>query len=62
MNQRVTEAAIKWWERKRPSEWTLKEHLSNPQINTVTDAEGELSKAVAEYLINSIQFHRMLDS
>lgn len=62
MNERVVKASIKWWESHRPVTWTFEEHLLNPQVNTDSDSAGELAEAVAEYLINSIQLHRMLDT
>jgi hypothetical protein len=42
--------AIKWWEAHRPTEYNLEDHLQNPIINCVTDAEKELAMAVSELI------------
>ena len=45
----VADAAIRWWESKRPVGWTQARHLQMPTVNTCidTDVEGKLALAVA---------------
>lgn len=43
-------AAIKWWERFRPINWTLDQHKENPCINCCTEAEKELAKIVSKLI------------
>lgn len=51
----IVKAAIAWFSTKRPLEFTLEEHLDNPRINTVTDAEKLLGYAVGEYLRKQLE-------
>ena len=62
MNQRVVEAAIKWWELNRPVKWSLKKHLRYPEVNCSGEAEKELGNAIAEYLEASIEFQKYMDN
>jgi hypothetical protein len=39
------DAALAWWEGRRPVGWDLREHLSNPAVNT-SMAEAPLARAV----------------
>lgn len=48
--QRVLEAALKWWEGKRPLAWSREEHLKHPEVNTTTMWESVLARACAEYI------------
>ena len=43
----VLAAALAWWERKRPLSRDLRSHLDNPTVNTATNTESALAKAVA---------------
>ena len=45
-------AAIAWWRALRPTIWTEAEHLKEPTVNTHTQAEERLAKAVAEMVEN----------
>jgi hypothetical protein len=49
MNARVIAAAKVWWKEKRPLDYSYKKHLENPTINTTTEAEKTLARAVASY-------------
>jgi hypothetical protein len=44
----VQQAAVEWWEGKRPVGWDLLTHLASPAVNTATAAEERLARAVAE--------------
>ena len=46
----VVRTACKWWANKRPVGWDITKHLENPKINTVGEAERDLSYAVADFL------------
>lgn len=48
--QLVVAAAIRWWKSKRPLAYSHREHLENPRVNTVTDAETRLAHSIAKYL------------
>lgn len=39
--------ALKWWASKRPTGWSVTEHLRACDVNTVTDREADLAMAVA---------------
>jgi hypothetical protein len=43
--------AERWWRRLRPIGWTKAEHLKNPTINTTSDVERALARAVARMLV-----------
>ena len=45
--QSLDRAALAWWEQLRPDNWTLREHLENPTLNTKSAAEQALAAAVA---------------
>jgi hypothetical protein len=45
--EEIADAAYNWWLRKRPCDFTLKNHLNNPIVNCTTDAESALANAVA---------------
>jgi|WetSurMetagenome_2_1015567.scaffolds.fasta_scaffold1537050_2 hypothetical protein len=47
MPSNVERAAIAWWRSRKPLAFTAAEHLENPCINTQSDAERRLAKAVA---------------
>lgn len=47
---RVVDAALTWWRRHRPVDWDEAEHLRYPLVNTTTDAEKDLARAVADYV------------
>ena len=47
--RRVVDAALTWWLRHRPVDWDEAEHLRYPLVNTTTDAEKNLARAVADY-------------
>ena len=49
-NTALFEAAVKWWESKRPCGWTLERHLENPTANR-SGAEKQLAKEIAKILI-----------
>lgn len=43
----VVAAAETWWQSKRPTRWRVAQHLKNPTINTTSEAEKILARAVA---------------
>lgn len=43
-------AAIRWWKQRRPVEWTHRQHLANPTVNTTTPSEQRLARAVAKFV------------
>lgn len=45
--KKLCTTARKWWDHKRPLEWTLKMHLEQPAINCLM-FESDLAHAVAE--------------
>jgi hypothetical protein len=47
---KVIAAAVRWWARHRPVDWTLQDHMDNPTINTATPAEKKLALVVAAHL------------
>jgi len=47
LKMRVLRAAKKWWEMHRPCAFSLEEHLKNPTINTCTESEHMLARAIA---------------
>ena len=47
LRERALRAAIKWWETRRPVAFTAAEHQANPTINTCTDEEARLARAVS---------------
>lgn len=46
-DQRLKQAAIKWWEARRPLAFDLSQHLDNPAVNCLDGHDSELAKAVA---------------
>lgn len=44
----VQQAAVEWWEGKRPVGWDLPAHLASPAVNTATPTEERLARAIAE--------------
>ena len=47
---RIVLAAISWWHMHRPIDYTLQQHIENPEINTFTDSEKQLAISVAGYV------------
>jgi hypothetical protein len=45
--ERVLAAAKHWWRMNRPTTFSPGKHLTNPVVNTFTDAEKRLATAVA---------------
>lgn len=43
----LQQSALTWWEMRRPTRWSLAQHLRNPGVNTATPDELRLAKAVA---------------
>ena len=37
-----------WWEYKRPVNYKIEQHLKNPTINCVTEAERVLAEEIAK--------------
>lgn len=49
--QAVLEAAVAWWESKRPLKYDLADHLASPGVNaSSTERERTLAMAVAAYV------------
>ena len=43
----IERAAYAWWKNRRPLVYSEAEHLRNPTVNTCTDGEARLARAVA---------------
>lgn len=43
----LQQAALAWWEGRRPQGWQLTEHLSSPAVNTSNPAEEALARGIA---------------
>lgn len=43
-------AAVAWWRRRCPVVYTQAEHLADPTVGTLGDAERRLARAVARVL------------
>lgn len=50
--RRIINAAVRWWERKKPVAWSREQHLAEPLVNTATKIEMSLADVVADYLRN----------
>ena len=48
--QKLIEAAVAWWQGRRPLGWDQDTHLAYPQVNTAGPYEQDLADAVAAYL------------
>jgi hypothetical protein len=46
----VAEAAAAWWKARRPSGWSLEQHLADPAVNCEGAREHQLAQAVASWL------------
>lgn len=53
----VEVAALEWWTMKRPAAWSEQQHLANPVVNAVGEAEKHLCHAVAA-LVRALQRQR----
>lgn len=49
----VEQAAFQWWLSRRPLSYNEDQHLDNPTVNTFSDAEKALARAVAEIVIQA---------
>ncbi len=38
--------AVRWWKMRRPVGWTLEQHMTNPAVNTASEADKALAIAV----------------
>ena len=43
----LQQAALLWWEGKRPLGWQLDDHLGTPAVNTTNPWEVELARTIA---------------
>jgi len=43
----IEKMAKEWWKNRRPCSYTEADHLANPIVNTVSDAEKQLALAIA---------------
>lgn len=48
--QAVLDAAVRWWETKRPANFTQEKHLLQPTVKVTTESERQLCFAVADHL------------
>ena len=48
-------AAISWWESKRPVTWSVPEHISTPSVNCVTPWETDLAREVSAMIAEATQ-------
>lgn len=46
----VADAAVAWWMKRRPSGWSLEQHLADPVVNCDGHAEQQLAGAAATLL------------
>ncbi|WP_028998448.1 hypothetical protein [Azohydromonas australica] len=46
----VADAAVAWWQARKPADWSLEQHLAYPAINCDGDAERQLAEAVAKWM------------
>jgi hypothetical protein len=42
--------SIRWWESKRPADWSEDQHLAEPTVNCSSSAEQALAQAVARWV------------
>ena len=49
-SNKILLAAMSWWKRRRPAQWTLEQHLEQPTVNMRGIEEFELAEAIAESL------------
>jgi hypothetical protein len=52
-NTALFEAAVKWWESKRPDRWTLEQHLKSPTVNCGEAGEC-LAKEIAKIITSEM--------
>ena len=52
--EKLQKAAIKWWEGRRPIEWSAVEHTMHPSINCVTPREQNLANVIALIVRNKL--------
>lgn len=45
----AADAAVKWWESKRPEGWTVYKHLGTPDVGLMNAAEKALAFAAANW-------------
>lgn len=53
LKERVLAAALAWWRMHRPLAYSEAEHIANPTINTTSESEKKLARAVAALLKES---------
>lgn len=46
----VADAAVAWWQARKPADWSLEQHLADPAINCDGDAERPLAEAAAKWV------------
>ena len=46
----VAEAAVTWWTQRRPSGWSLEQHLADPAVNCEGGHERQLAQAAARWV------------
>lgn len=49
MENDLLEAAMAWWESKRPDGWTAERHLGEPLFGCTTEAEEKLARICADW-------------
>jgi hypothetical protein len=47
VQMRLLAVSRQWWEAHCPTGWDIRQHLDNPAVNTTTDSETAMAKAVA---------------
>lgn len=45
--EQTKQAALAWWESLRPVDWSLRQHIDNPTVNTASANERRMAEAVA---------------
>lgn len=55
MSKRLEDAAIAWWEQRRPLRWTLNQHLRYPDVGVYTKSGEALAKEVARLVRSRIK-------
>lgn len=46
----VADAAVAWWQARKPADWSLEQHLADPAINCDGSDERHLAEAAAKWV------------
>ena len=45
----VADAAVAWWTARKPTDWSLEQHLADPAVNCDDEGERQLAQAAARW-------------